>query len=102
MVNQWRGATVADLISDYGRAYLPADDTTRRACNQAWFEHIYLDREGPGVVSVSPERTEVVEASRRPRCAHLLSVRRLDRAPGRGNRMDAAPVGTASIRSHMV
>jgi site-specific DNA recombinase len=35
-----------DLTSDCHRAYLEADDQTRRMLNQALFEQIYLDEEG--------------------------------------------------------
>jgi site-specific DNA recombinase len=53
---------VTDLISDCGRAYEEASDTTRRAYNLAWFDHIYIDADAPGVVTARPERTEVVQA----------------------------------------
>ena len=35
---------------------------SRRAYNQAWFERILVDHDGPGRVSVHPIRSEAVEA----------------------------------------
>lgn len=53
------------LIADCGRAYVEADEQTRRAYNQAWFQGIYLNVVDGSPVIARIERTEVVERSRR-------------------------------------
>lgn len=55
-----RAAT--SLIANCGRAYAEADENTRRAYNQAWFEGIYLDIKDRNPVISRIDRTDVVEA----------------------------------------
>ena len=54
--------TLTQLIVDCGRVYRDSDDETRRAYNQAWFERILLDIEGPRCIVTAPRRTEAVQA----------------------------------------
>jgi len=54
--------TLTQLIVDCGRVYRDSDDETRRAYNQAWFERILLDVEGPHCIVTAPRRTEAVQA----------------------------------------
>lgn len=58
--------TALDLASDCHRAYVHADDQTRRLLNQALFEAIYIDEDGAHATLAEPFRTllgpEVMEA----------------------------------------
>ncbi|HEX2902869.1 MAG TPA: hypothetical protein VHO01_05375 [Jatrophihabitans sp.] len=54
--------TLTKLAANCGQAYRDGDDETRRAYNQAWFDQLLFDTDGPGQVSTRPIRTEAVEA----------------------------------------
>ncbi|MDQ1734155.1 MAG: site-specific recombinase [Pseudonocardiales bacterium] len=51
-----------ELVANCARAYEEADDITRRAYNQAWFERICLDMTDPTTVVTAVTRTEVIDA----------------------------------------
>jgi len=73
------------LIADCGEAYRSADDTTRRAYSQAWFERLYLDQDAPGVITTRPEHTEIVEAIQTATVRPIKAARsRAQKPNGRG------------------
>jgi len=73
------------LIADCGEAYRSADDTTRRAYNQAWFEGLYLDHGAPGVITTRPERSEIIEAVQTATVRPIQTARSRSQKPnGRG------------------
>jgi site-specific DNA recombinase len=82
--------TLTTLIVDCGRVYRDSDDETRRAYNQAWFERILLDTDGPRFIVTAPRRTEAVQAVKtaaiRPQMARPSSGTRPDtqKPNGRG------------------
>jgi hypothetical protein len=88
--------TLTDLIVDCGHVYRDSDDETRRAYNQAWFERILLDLEGPHCIVTAPRRTEAVQEVKPPQSC----LSRQD--PGPGLARDATLSNTASIRMHRV
>ena len=72
-----------DLAGDCHRAYLQADDHTRRLLNQALFEMIYIDEDGVRAALAEPFKT-------------LLGPDVMD-AAGRGRRPKAAAPSTAKV-----
>lgn len=50
------------LIANCGTAYAEADEQTRRAYNQAWFEGIFIDARDRTPINARTDRTDVVEA----------------------------------------
>jgi hypothetical protein len=52
-----------DLASDCHRAYLQADDRTRRLLNQALFDMIYIDEDGVRAALTEPFKTLLGPAS---------------------------------------
>lgn len=94
--------TLTQLIVDCGHVYRDSDDETRRAYNQAWFERILLDLDGPRCIVTAPRRTEAVQAVKtaaiRPQTARPAART----CRGTRHRTDAALSDTTSIRLHRV